>query len=72
VESHWEGTLPGEFDFDEVVNAIPEQLKGLLDPLSRRIEFHPELGGVFQNIDELVNGPRRRAPLPVFTVRGLN
>lgn len=72
VESHWEGILPGEFDFYEVVNAIPEQLKGLLDPLSRRIEFHPELGGVFQNIDELVNGPRRRIPLPVFTVRGLN
>jgi hypothetical protein len=72
VESHWEGTLPGEFDFDEVASALPEQLKGLLDPHSRRIEFHPEFGGVFQTIDELVNGPRRRNPLPAFTVRGLN
>ncbi len=72
VESHWEGLLPGELDFGEVANALPEQLKGLLDPHSRRIEFHPEAGGVFQTIDELVSGPRRRIPLPVFTVRGLN
>lgn len=72
VESHWEGILPGEFDFEEVANALPEQLKGLLDPHSRRIEFHPEFGGVFQTVDELVNGPRRRIPPSVFTVRGLN
>lgn len=72
VESHWEGVLPGKFDFDEVASALPDLLKGLSDPKSRRIEFHPEACGVFQTIDELVSGPRRRNPPPIFTVRGLN
>lgn len=72
VESHWEGILPAEFDFEEVASTLPDPLKGLLDSKSRRIEFHPAACGVFQTIDELVNGSRRRSPPTVFTVRELN
>jgi len=72
VASHWEGYLPSGYDFDVVASALPDPLKGLLDSGSRRIEFHPEVGGVFQTLDELVSGPRRRNPLSVFTVRDLN
>ncbi|MDH1502608.1 hypothetical protein [Comamonas terrigena] len=72
VDSYWQGVLPQEIDFDTVVEALPQQLKGYCDSDRRTIEFHPKAVAVFESISELVDGPRRRTVPGIFTVRELN
>jgi hypothetical protein len=72
ADSHWQGLLPMDLDFDEVVGALPENLKGHCDADRRTIEFHPAAAGVFESMTELVDGARRRNALKLFTVRDLS
>jgi membrane protein YdbS with pleckstrin-like domain len=69
--NHWQGVLPKDLNFDEVVGMLPERLKGHCDPDRRTIEFHPAVVGVFESMTELVDGARRRNVLKIFTVRDL-
>jgi membrane protein YdbS with pleckstrin-like domain len=69
--NHWQGVLPKDLNFDEVVGMLPELLKGHCDPDRRTIEFHPAVVGVFESMTELVDGARRRNVLKIFTVRDL-
>lgn len=70
--SHWQGVLPSDLDFDEVVDALPEKLKGHCDADRRTIEFHPAAADVFESMNGLVDGARRRQAPKLFTVRDLN
>ncbi|TCO80540.1 hypothetical protein EV699_11318 [Plasticicumulans lactativorans] len=70
--NHWQGVLPNDLNFDEVVGALPERLKGHCDADRRTIEFNPVAVGVFESMAELVNGARRRSAPQLFTVRDLN
>jgi hypothetical protein len=72
VGSHWQGVLPARFDFDEVVGALHDRLKGLTDPGRRTIEFHPEAVAVYESMADLVEGGRRRGAPKLFTVRELD
>jgi len=69
--SDWEGTLPDKWDFDAIAQALPPVLGAMVDRATRRIEFKPKNGGVFQTMEELVDGPRRRSVPTLFTVRDL-
>lgn len=68
----WQGTLPGRFKFTEVTSGIDahERLGGFHDERTRRIEFYPAAGGVFESIDALIRSHPRRVPA-VFAVRDL-
>ncbi len=68
---HWEGTLPDNWEFDSIAQAIPAVLGAMADSATRRIEFKPKNGSVFQTCEELVDGPRRRSVPTLFTVRDL-
>ena len=70
--NHWQGVLPNDLDFDEVVDALPTNLKGLCDADRRTIEFHPAAVGVFESMAELVDGSRRRVAPKLFTIRALD
>lgn len=70
--SHWQGVLPSELEFGEVVDALPGKLKGHCDADRRTIEFHPAAADVFESISGLVDGARRRQAPKLFTVRDLN
>lgn len=70
--NHWQGVLPDDFDFDEIVAALPDNLKGHCDADRRTIEFHPAAVGVFGSVAELVDGARRRNAPKLFTVRDLD
>lgn len=50
---------------------LPELLKGHCEADRRTIEFHPAGVGVFESMNELVDGARRRNVLKLFTVRDL-
>lgn len=69
--SHWQGVLPEDLDFDEIVDALPGSLKGHCDADRRTIEFHPKAVGVFESMVELVDGAWRRNAPKLFTVRDL-
>lgn len=71
VGTHWEGFLPGSFDFDETVEHLPQSLKGWCDQSTRLIEFHPEAAEVFETMDGLLLGRWKRAIPERFTVRDL-
>lgn len=68
----WQGTLPGRWDFAEVVRGLEahERLGGIQDERTRRIEFYPVAGGVFESIDALIRTHPRRVPA-LFAVRDL-
>lgn len=68
---HWQGVLPEDFDCAEVIEALPEKLKGHCDAERRTIEFRPAAVGVFESLRGLVDGPRRRGVPGRFTVRDL-
>ncbi|WP_156406252.1 hypothetical protein [Hydrogenophaga sp. Root209] len=69
--AHWEGRLPADVDFKSTVDSIPETVRGLADIHIRKVEFHPEAGDVYADMDALVKGSRlRKVPL-AFTVRQL-
>ena len=70
--NHWQGVLPNDLDFVEIVNALPDPLKGHCDADRRTIEFHPAAVGVFKSMAELVDGARRRTAPSHFTVRDLD
>lgn len=70
--NHWQGVLPNDLDFDKVVDALPENLKGHCDSDRRTIEFHPAAVGVFESVAELVDGARRRNVPKLFTIRDLD
>lgn len=72
VGANWQGYLPLSFDFQITVEAIPTQIRGLTDLRDRTIEFHPELGNVYQDMTALVQGPRQRMVPAMFTVRDLD
>lgn len=72
VNSHWQGRLPTKWDFDEIASALPEAIKGVLDNPSRVVEFHPGGGNVYETLDGLVQGARRRSVPSEFTVRDLH
>jgi len=69
--TNWQGRLPDALDFDATVGAIPEVLRGLTDSRSRTIEFHPEIGCVYDDMAALVQGQRQRIAPVQFTVRQL-
>lgn len=71
VGPNWEGRLPDKWDFDAIAEAIPSALGVMADGTHRRIEFRPKNGAVFQTLQELVDGPRRRSVPSLFTVRDL-
>ena len=71
VGPNWEGRLPEEWNFDAIVQAIPEALGAMVDVATRRIEFKPKNGAVYQTLLELIDGPRRRSVPSLFTVREL-
>lgn len=68
---HWEGVVPKDCDFDAVAQAIPQAVLISSDARSRRIEFAPKAGHVFQSMQELLEGPWRRRVPATFTVRDL-
>ena len=68
----WEGLLPKNLNFDEVVGKLPESLRGVCDADRRTIEFHPAVVGVFNSMTELVGGWRRRNVPKIFTIRDLD
>jgi len=70
--NHWQGVLPNDLDFGEIVNALPANLKGYCDADRRTIEFHPTAVGVFESMTELVDGARRRSAPKLFTIRDLD
>lgn len=70
--NHWQGVLPDDINFAEIVNALPDSLKGYCDAERRTIEFHPKFANVFDTMTELVDGARRRVVPQIFTVRELN
>lgn len=70
-DSHWQGRLPEKWNFNEIDEGLPTELKGVLDSQSRIVEFHPGSCDVYENVDSLVQGPRRRKVPSVFTVRDL-
>ena len=72
VDTHWQGRLPAKWNFDKITDALPESLKGVLDSHSRIVEFYPASGNVYETLDGLVDGQRRRDAPPVFTVRELH
>lgn len=72
VSTHWKGRLPVAWNFDDIAYKLPESLTGILDSQSRIVEFHPESGNVYESMDDLVQGPRRRKVPPEFTVRDLH
>lgn len=67
----WHGRLPTALDYDATVEAIPQALLGLPDSRNRDIEFYPELGCVFSDLEALVQGSRQRSVPTEFTVRDL-
>jgi len=69
--NHWQGFLPQDLNFDEVVGMLPEPLKGHCDADRRTIEFYPAGVGVFDSMAEMVDGARRRKALNLFTIRDL-
>jgi hypothetical protein len=71
VDPHWQGRLPANWNFNEFDDGLPNALKGVLNSQSRIVEFHPAHCDVFENLDNLVQGPRRRKVPSVFTVRDL-
>lgn len=71
VGPDWEGRLPDEWDFEEVAQAIPAALGAVTHGATRTIEFKPKNGSVYQTLQELVDGPRRRSVPSLFTVRDL-
>lgn len=71
VGPNWEGRLPDKWDFGAIAQAIPPALEAMADEATRRIEFKPKSGSVFQTLQELVDGPRRRSVPSLFTVRDL-
>ena len=71
VGPNWEGRLPDECDLDAIAQAIPPALGAMVDGATRRIEFKPKNGSVYQTLQELVDGPRRRSVPSLFTVRDL-
>lgn len=72
IGAHWQGRLPVKWNFEDIENALPDNLKGILDSQSRIVEFHPSNCNVYETLDELVQGQRRRNVPPVFTVRDLH
>jgi len=70
----WEGRLPLEYDFEQVVQHIDRvdtasRLAGFNTPASRTIEFHPAAVGVYQNIDDLLHVAANRKTIPArFTI----
>lgn len=68
---YWQGVLPGEYDFQAVAEALPDQLRGQCDADRRTIEFYPGSVGVFDSMADLVLGQRRRRAPELFTVREL-
>lgn len=63
----WEGVLPSEFDFQEVITALenaPKQLNGVCSEATRTIEFYPETVGVYQTLEAFFTNPAnfRTAP----------
>ncbi|MEK6669979.1 MAG: hypothetical protein AABZ19_14245 [Pseudomonadota bacterium] len=68
---HWQGVLPEGFDCTEVIEALPDKLRGHCDAERRTIEFHPAAVGVFDSLRGLIDGARRRGALSRFTVRDL-
>jgi hypothetical protein len=68
VGPNWEGRLPDALDFDAIAQAIPDVLEPTVDVVTRRIEFKPKNAAVYQTLQELVDGPRRRSVPPLFTV----
>lgn len=71
LDSHWQGRLPANWNFNEIDEGLPNELKGVLDSQSRVVEFHPASCDVYENLDNLIQGPRRRKVPSVFTVRDL-
>jgi hypothetical protein len=71
VGPNWEGRLPDEWNFDAIVQSIPAALGAMVDVATRRIEFKPKNGAVYQTLLELIDGPRRRSVPSLFTVRDL-
>lgn len=71
VGPNWEGRLPVEWDFEAVAQAIPVALGAVAHVATRTIEFTPKNGAVYQTLQELVDGPRRRNVPSLFTVRDL-
>jgi len=67
----WEGRLSNEWDFQTIAQAIPAELEVTADEPTRRIEFKPKNGAVYQTLEELIDGPRRRNVPLLFTVREL-
>lgn len=70
----WEGRLPPEYDFDQVIEQIDRvgatsRLAGVNTPSSRTIEFHPSSVGVYQNIGDLLHVAANRKTIPArFTI----
>lgn len=71
VGPNWEGRLPDAWNFDVIAQAISESLGAMADEKTRRIEFKPKNGHVYQTMHELVDGPRRRSVPALFTVKDL-
>lgn len=69
----WEGTLPSEIDFEEVIGALeaaPVALSGLCSEVTRTIEFYPQAAGVYQSLDSFFsNQANIRSTPPRFTIR---
>lgn len=72
--SAWAGTLPSEYDFQDVVQKLDRagSLGGVCDDINRRIEFYPTSVGVYGTLAEFFShaGNLRHVPAK-FTIREL-
>ncbi len=68
------GTLPVDFDFDAVDQALDTHgIAGVCDSSTRRIEFHPSWANVYASMDELLAVPGNLGLAPtVFTLLDSN
>ena len=69
------GTLPPEWNFDEVITALGpfDSLLGLTDEALRTIEFRPGSQKVYANLGEMFGHPNNLKTVPArFTLRDIN
>lgn len=72
-ESMVVGTLPAEFDFGEVDQALSGfNIEGVCEEATRRVEFYPSWANVYVSLDELLSKPGNLCKCPaVFTLRDI-
>lgn len=75
TDTQYRGRLPEFFDFNEIDGGLAETasaVRGVTDAVTREIEFHPESGHVYLDMDRLLANPKNRESSPLhFTLRSI-